>query len=377
LISLQGLEDVSAMTMICRRRAAGLQFLIALLLAVAQPLHAQTPSAEPDAHPAFRLGGFADIELHSSSDSVREGLDLAELDLYSSANLSRRWSALAEIVVQRSIHAHEAEEETLLELDLERLYVNYSKSDSFSLELGETHTGIVRWNEREHRSRILQTPIDVPAIARRPQDEGLWPLRFVGVWMSGRLPGPLGLGYGAGVGTGPGESTREDTPPLDRHRTPAELLSLSITPDALRGLELAIAAYAQHIPAQPAALRERDFTLSLNYVERGTEVRAEWARMTHEVMSSSAVYRNTGYYLLLSKRLSGRAERARPYVLLDRLQLASGEIALQGIPSENAWATGVRYDFTHHLSVKGEYRSQRATDGDRETLIGLQVGLSF
>ena len=361
----------------CRRRARQFVLSIVVLLIASRPLCAQSASADPGFHPAIRLGGFADVELHTSSDNVREGLDLAELDLYSSANLSERWSALAEVVAQRSIHAREADGEPVLDVDLERFYASYSLSDAFSLELGETHTGIVRWNEREHRSRILQTPIDVPSIARRPEDDGLWPLRFIGAWMSGRLPGPLALAYGAGMGVGPEENSHEEASPLDRHRSPAGLLSLSIAPDALGGLELAIAAYAQHIPTHPAALRERDITLSLNYVARGTEVRAEWARMTHEVTSSPTVYRTTGYYLLFSKRLAGRAARARPYVLLDRMQIAPGEIALQQVPPENAWATGIRYDVSHHLSLKGEYRSQRAPDGDREGLLGLQVGLSF
>ena len=365
------------MTIICWRRVSSFLLWIVVAIAVTPPLRAQSGSAEPMAHSSIRVGGFADVELHTSSDNVREGLDLAELDVYSSASLSQRWSALAEVVAQRTIHKRETDEEAVFELDLERLYASYSPSDAFTLELGQTHTGIISWNEREHRSRILQTPIDVPAIARRPQDDGVWPLRFIGGWMSGRLPGSLSLRYGAGVGLGPEESAREEAAPLNRSRTPAGLLSLSIAPDALGGLELAIAAYAQHIPAQPAALRERDITLSLNYVERGTEVRAEWARMTHEVISTPTVYRNTGYYLLVSKRLAGRATRARPYFLLDRLQIAQGEVLLQKVQPESAWATGLRYDLSPHLSMKGEYRSQRAADGGREDLLGLQVGLSF
>jgi hypothetical protein len=365
------------MTIHSLRSGSRFTLLAVILLSVPRPLRAQAAADPHEAQPAIRVGGFADVELHTSSDSVREGLDLAELDLYSSASLSDRWSALAEVVAQRSIHSPEPGGEAVFEVDLERLYLSYSLSDAFSVELGETHTGIVRWNEREHRSRILQTPIDVPSIARRPQDDGLWPLRFIGAWMSGRLPGALGLGYGAGVGVGPHESSKEELAALDRNRSPAGLLSLSIAPDALRGVELAIAAYAQRIPLQPSALRERDVTLSLNYAERGTEVRAEWARITHEVTSSRTVYRSTGYYLLLSKRLTGRAERARPYLLLDRLQIAPLEIVLQSIRPEKAWATGIRYDLSRHLSVKGEYRSQRAADGDREDLLGLQVGLSF
>jgi hypothetical protein len=365
------------MTSLCQQLASRLLVTAVVLVAASRPLLGQEASGAAEFHPSVRLGGFADIELHTSSDNEREGLDLAELDLYSTASVTERWSALAEVVAERSIRAHQAGEEPVFELELERLYASYSLSDAFNLELGQTHSGIVGWNEREHRSRILQTTIDVPAIARRPQDEGLWPLTFIGGWISGRLPGPLGLRYGAGVGTGPGHSPHEEASPLDRQRTPAGLLSLSVAPDSLGGLELAIAAYAQRIPTQPAALHERDITLSLNYAERGTEVRAEWARMIHEVTGSGVVFRNSGYYLLLSKRLYGRAERARPYFLVDRLEIAPAELALRNVPPENAWAAGVRYDFSHHLSLKGEYRSQRAVDGQREALLGLQVGLSF
>ena len=115
----------------------------------------------------------------------------------------------------------------------------------------------------------------------------------------------------------------------------------------------------------------------MNYVRNGTEVRAEWARMDHTLTRQSTTYRTTGYYVLLSKRLSGIAERARPYLLLDRLSVPAGEAYLSRIPDENAWALGVRYDVTTRFSVKGEFRSQLAPSGDREQLLGLQFGFAF
>src|SRR5476649_941596 len=123
------------MTIICRRRVSYLVLWIVIATAVNTPLRAQSDPAEPVAHPSIRVGGFADVELHTSSDNVREGLDLAELDLYSSASLSQRWSALAEVVAQRTIHRRETDGEAVFELDLERLYVSYSPSDAFTLEL--------------------------------------------------------------------------------------------------------------------------------------------------------------------------------------------------------------------------------------------------
>ncbi len=347
----------------------------AILFAAA--VQAQTAVATPDApaFPSIRVGGFADIELHTSSGNVREGLDLVELDLYSVARFSERWSALGEGVAQRAWRQNERERR-LPEFSLERLYVEYAPNDALRIEIGQTHTGIVRWNEREHRSRFLQTPIDVPAIARRPQDDGAWPLRFVGIWASGRSSGRLGIAYGAGVGGGSGRE-RDEVPIRDIDRSAAVLLSLSTSPDALPGLELAVSAYAQRIRTVPEALRERDVTLSANYVSSGTEVRAEWARMIHIGTISSVRYETTGYYALFSKRLNGRFQRVRPYVLVDHLDLAPGEVYLQKVTPENAWATGARYDVSRRFSLKGEFRSQRAPGGEREQLLGLQIGLSF
>lgn len=333
----------------------------------AVPLHGQ------ESRPAVHFGGFADVQLRTSSAGNREGLDLLQLDLYATAMLTGRWSALVEGVASRDLLANNTE---ILDLDLERISVAYSASDALRLELGQTHTGIVRWNEREHRSRFLQTPIEVPALARRPQTDGGWPLRFVGLGVSGRLAGPLGFGYGAGVGLGTGPN-RDQVPILSSDRSTAVLLSLSMAPDALPGLEIAAATYEQRIPARDGPMRERDLTLSLNYVNSGTELRAEWGRMNHRVIETRTLYRTTGYYVLVSKRLRGRAVRARPYLLVDRLAVPEDETYLAETSDENAWALGLRYDLSDRLSVKGEYRMQRADDGDRERLIGVQLGLAF
>jgi len=342
-----------------------LLFSCFLALIVAAPSQAQR---------ALRAGGFVDLELHNSSENDREDLDALQIDLYGSAVLSERWSALAEVVALRSLRGDRRDE--LYEVDLERFFVEYAVSDTFRLEIGQMHNRIIRWNDREHRGRFLQTPIDLPAIARRPQEDGAWPLRFAGLWMSGRLRGPLGVAYGAGVGAGTGHN-RAEAPVFGDDHSPALLLSLSMAPDALPGLEAGVAAYAQRLPSRAEPLRERDVTLFANYVNNGTEVRTEWARMNHRGTRTAVLYRTNGYYVLISKRLPGSLERARPYLLVDRLRMPHGETYLGEAEGENAWAAGLRYDLSKRWTVKGEVRSQRARDGDREKLLGMQVGLAF
>jgi hypothetical protein len=73
----------------------------------------------------------------------------------------------------------------------------------------------------------------------------------------------------------------------------------------------------------------------------------------------------------------GRFERARPYILIDRLRLAEGETYFGEATDENAWAVGLRYDVTKRWMLKGEVRSQRGLDGEREKVLGLQIGLAF
>lgn len=344
------------------RLACALLILIALA-----PLECQ--AADP---PVFHAGGFADAELHMTSEHERDGLDVLGLDVFSTLQFNDAWSALAEGVAQRSWRNRTEN----YDVDLERLIVEYSRSDALRIEVGETQTGIIRWNEREHRSRFLQTPIDVPAIARRPQEDGAWPLRLAGVFASGRVPGSLGISWGAGAGAGPGHK-RELTPLAEKDRSLAALLSLSMAPDAVPGLEIAVAGYAGNVRTNPGRLHERDVTLSASYVVSGYELRGEWARMNHRLTSLPFAYLTTGYYTLFSKRLTGVAERVRLYLLLDRLTVARGEAYLAEATSENAWASGVRYDLNRHVSLKGEYRAQRAVNGDRENVVGLQLGVSF
>src|SRR6266850_1188060 len=94
-------------------KAAGRSYrwIACVVLFVASALAAADPPLQSPSR--FHLGGFADVELHTSSDNVREGLDLAELDLYSTAQLSNAWSGLFEVVAQRGWHKHEADDRGL------------------------------------------------------------------------------------------------------------------------------------------------------------------------------------------------------------------------------------------------------------------------
>jgi hypothetical protein len=339
--------------------------------AIAAFLFCSTALAQESA-PHLHGGGFAGVTFE------RSGFAFGELDLYATATLSDQWSVISE-----GFLSHAGRDEgggsspKHFESDLERLSISFSRSDRLRVEGGFTHTGIVRWNEREHRGRFLQTPIDVPAIAAREEQGGAWPLHFDGLWFSGRLGGPLGVEYGAGVGKARASVRDEVQPVFDSDSTPAQLFTLSVAPDALRGFQFGGAEYSGDIPAPEGSMREVDQTLFTAFTRGGAEIRAEWAQMHHTRFGDRRRFVTRGGYALLSWRPRGRWEVLRPYILLDRLDVARGEPYLADVHDQRAWAVGLRWDARPWLAVKTDLRGQLSPEGNSEHLLRLQIAVSF
>jgi hypothetical protein len=352
--------------------------LISVLMCASAAL---ADDASPPAihYPAFRLGAFADIVVSHPTEGGAVEYEGGEMDLYASAQISSDWSFLAEVLVQHGGKAENADLETDARFDtnLERLYAAYDPSDRLRLEIGQIHTGIVQWNEREHRSRFLQTPIDVPSIANREAQGGAWPLHFDGAWASGRVPGSLGAEYGVGIGAARG-SERDDIQPLFRHGiSPAGLFRVSLAPDALSGFEAGTAGYVGRIRAPGQTMQELDATVYSSFVRGGVELRGELARMVHTPLGSETEFVTRGWYVLASWRPRGRWKALRPYFLLDHLHVAPGEQYLSDVHNQNAWSAGVRWDFNRRLAFKGDFRTQTLAAPHRESLIRAEVSFSF
>ena len=332
-------------------------------------------AAAQQSYPTFRLAGFADLDLGYSTRSHATELEFGEFDPYAEARFSESWSAIAEALFQRTERGTNADRpgRRSVELDLERLFVAYSRSDALRLQVGEINSGIIGWNEREQLPRFLQTPIDVPSIARRSEQGGAWPLHLLGGWAWGTVPGSAGLRYGAGVGEGRGRS-REDT--SVRGATSAALLaSISFAPDSVPGWSIGAAALEDRIPAPEGTYREIDATLSTNFLRGPAEIRAEWGRMDHRRAGVS--HATSGGYALVSWRLPGPLDSLRPYLLIDRLDVARDEPYLSGVSDQRAWSSGVRWDVTPHLVVKVDFQSQRARERTEERRVRLQVAAAF
>jgi hypothetical protein len=348
-----------------------------LLVLPAVPLWAQDSSSPPPSR--FHFGVFGDIDLLHSSSPPRDLLDGGELDLYSTAQISDKWSALGEVLIQH-VRANEQLDARLTkhtEFDVERLYIAYRPSDVFRVEAGQIHTGLVRWNEREHQGRFLQTSIDTPAIARREEQGGAWPLHFIGLWASGRVRGPLGITYGVGLGQGRGQIRDEIQPLTDPASSPSTIVTIGIAPDMVAGLELGAGGYRGTTPSHEGTLHEFDWTLSGSYVSGRLELRTEWGRMNHTLRGTGQRFVTDGWYALASYRLRGKLRTLRPYALVDHLVLPEGEQYLADVRGLRAWSGGVRWDVSRHVALKFDFRLQRVADAAQQRLLRMQLAFSF
>jgi len=357
-----------------RNRFPALESVILLAgLVLGRPAAAQETS-----YLKLRPSVFADIIVSHSTRSNVTDFDFGEVDPLVEAQFSEKWSALAEGLFQRFERGSDTDfpGKRQTEADVERLFVAYSPSDAFRIQVGEVNSGIIEWNEREQLPRFLQTPIDVPSLAKRQEQGGAWPLHLIGAWATGNVPGAAGLRYGVGIGEGRGQS-RDDTSPLFGKTSAAGLLSVSFAPEAIAGWEIGGAALLDDIPAPEGTYREFDETLSTSYLHGPLELRGEWSRMNHRLQSGGHTHVTQGWYALLSLRLPGKLREFRPYALLDHLDVAEDEPYLADVHDQRAWAAGIRWDAASKVVLKLDYRSERASSPEFERRIRLQLAVAF
>jgi hypothetical protein len=272
----------------------------------------------------FRISGMGNVDFTTLPPGRDEdGFQIGPFDLFMTARMSDSWSALAELVFEN--------DDNEIATDLERFIVTYDRSNRLRVRAGREHNPLVHWNTTLHPGLYMQTPIDRPAMAAFEDDGGAWPVHFVGLLVSGRLQGRLGLSYGAGVGNGRGISRETVQVTSDADRSRAGLSWLGLAPSSVIGLEVYATAYLDDIPASDGTPRERDLTVGGDYLAHGIEIRAEWGRMKHDDKTTGIDYRTTGWYVLAGSRLRGSAESVKPYLLVDRLDAPEGEAYLEGV----------------------------------------------
>lgn len=159
--------------------------LAAAGLLVVQFANIQTIYA--DENTGLPLHGFADFLAGNSGQDAPEaqantklrGVSMGTVDLYLTPEFSGGVKSLIEIAFEP------ASKDGVNGLDVERLQVGYSFSDSLTLWGGRFHTPIGVWNTSFHHGAQLQTSIYRPRFIDFEDKGGLMPTHMIGLWAHG------------------------------------------------------------------------------------------------------------------------------------------------------------------------------------------------
>lgn len=320
----------------------------------------------------LHIGVFGNIDYLTKAaagdESGHGGFHNGALDLYVTSQLSERWSGAAELVYEN--------ENNEVSADLERFQLTYGYSDALQLSVGRVHNPIVRWNVDQHHGLFMQTPIDRPSLANWEDVPGAWPTHFVGLLATGQFASELSPRYAVGVGNGRGATFDQVQVSQDQNAQKAITLQGGIQPRAVPGLELYLNGYVDDIPAPSGPIKERIGGISGTYNGHNAEVRGEWSRIQH---TGTAMQKadTSGWYLMLATRLSGKYEHVKPYVMLDRQNIAAQDTYFSGIPDVQAWVAGARFDIDQWVALKADYRSDKLPAGGRDGSVRFQLAFSF
>ena len=320
------------------------------------------------AQPGLALHGFADVgAAWSTRDAPTRlrGFNAGTLDLYLTPQFGNRVKALVELVVEYAPEGHAV-------VDLERLQLGYTASDTLTLWLGRFHTPFGQWNTAYHHGANLQTSISRPRFIEFEDRGGILPVHAVGAWASGkRALGAGTLHYDAYLtnGSSIAERTLDFGAFTDSTANKMVGANLGFEPGgALTGLTVGVHGYGSTVQVHDGAgavlssTRVRMGGAYLGYDERGWEVLGEYYRFRNVDLGSGA-----GHVSNLGFLQVGRSwNRWTPFARYEAATLDQGDSYFRSQASGRSYrraSLGLRYAIDARSSVKVELGDTRELAG--------------
>lgn len=144
--------------------------------ALEQQVSAMANRPEPDR--GLAVHGFADVGFAAASKSRTSGFNVGALDFYLTPSFGDRVKSLFELNFEVDSEGHVA-------VDVERLQVGYTLTESSTLWAGRFHTPYGYWNTAFHHGAQIQTSITRPIFLDFEDAGGILPAHTVGAWFTG------------------------------------------------------------------------------------------------------------------------------------------------------------------------------------------------
>lgn len=334
---------------------------------------APLPEAPPVEHAnsRLRLNVFGDVGFETSDlKPSTNTFEIGSLDLFMTARLSGKTSALAELLFI-------PETDNSMNFDVERLLLQYRDNDYFTAAIGRYHTSIGYYNTAFHQGAWFQTTIDRPFMYAFDDQGGFLPLQEVGITTSGLIPsGKLGLSYVAEIGNGRDHLLDREPAQNEHDANNGKSLNfaLSAAPAAVSGLDVGFSIYHDYLTF-PNTIDHDELisTLHVVYLSSTYEFLSEGmlVRHTGSITGAPGVFHTPGFYAQFSRKVHGSY---RPYFRYEYINAGINE-PVYGDPTDgpvvgrrNGTSAGLRYDFTEHSAFKFQYdrvqrRAARSSNG--------------
>ena len=329
---------------------------------------------EPEAK-RFTFHGYSDVGFDRNPDgsSVKRFI-LGEVDLFATARISPRLTALVETVLETDNQISVAS----VPMNVERLLLQYRQNDYFNLDIGSYRTAIGFYSTAYLRGAWLQTSLSRPKLFTFEDDGGFLPLHNVGLSANGKLPsGALGLHYVVEVGSSRNYSSEGRTG-LDFEQNGAVNVAIYARPPRIPGLQVGFSSYHDQFSPLPGSLLSRSvWTAHAVYHANRLEFLTEG--ILARFRTAGLGYGNVpGFYSQLAYRVGSNWT---PYARFDYVNVYGrgqvGDYAPQYVPWKTVLSGGLRYDMTEAVALKFELG--RETDRFHPDFIraAMQVAFTF
>ena len=315
----------------------------------------------------FRFTGHADFEAVAGEPVGPAGFFGGRLVGAGEYRPSERLTLFAELGARARGDA--------IDVTLDRVALRWAALDSLTFSAGRLHSPISYWTAAFAPGSWNRTSVTIPFLA--DPASGILPIHIVGVRADGRVgAGPLELLASAAFANGRDPALAGPGDSGDIDGSPAWSLSLAARPRRVPGLRVGGAFYGDRPLSFAGDAIDERIVSAHAAIERGpVEAVAEYVRIAHE--DDADRYTSRGYYVQLAFPLPERYLALKPYLRVERLDLAEDDPLLASIlPGEQAVAGGVRFDFLQEGALKAELRSDRVPGGaDRG--VSLHLAASF
>jgi len=310
--------------------------------------------------PSLSLRGFGDFEYNYVNRSAK---GLSDYDTNHFADGDVGFLIFSQVAKKLSFFAEtlfEFETTGETDFDVERVSLKYEYADWLNISIGRDHTPLGYWNQQYHHSTWTHTTTDRPLIFQFEGNDGILPMHYVGIGLSGDIGFDFGnVDYSLMIANGRGKDTKSIQIINDLNDDKQISFQFTVEPNALEGFGIGANVLYDVIPSNFDVFgRENEIDEVITgahvyYTAAPYEIIAEYQYIWHDDLRSTKSHH--GGYLQLAYSF----DKFKPYYRFDILDIDSNDTffaGLQNAQNSIQHTVGLRYDWFPFAALKLEYR---------------------